>query len=207
MTSTLSYRATHEANVAGLRQRLRKVAEGGGGRQGAAPVRGKLLPRDRVDGVPDVGSPFLEVASLAAGGMYDDKAPAAGVIAGVGRIHGRECMIVANDATVSGGTYYPITVKKHLRAQEIAAANRLPCIYLVDSGGAMLLQQDEVFSRPGPRRPHLLQPGHHERRRHPADLGRTRIIDRGWCLRPGDERRDRDRARSGAPSSWRAHRW
>ena len=146
MTSTLSYRATHEANVAGLRQRLRKVAEGGG------PVarerhlsRGKLLPRDRVDGVLDVGSPFLEVAPLAAGGMYDDKAPAAGVIAGVGRIHGRECMIVANDATVSGGTYYPITVKKHLRAQEIAAANRLPCIYLVDSGGAMLLQQDEVF--------------------------------------------------------------
>ena len=146
MTGTLSYRDTHEANVAGLRERLRKVAEGGGEAARQRHLsRGKLLPRDRVDGVLDVGSPFLEVAPLAATGMYDDKAPAAGVIAGVGRIHGRECMIVANDATVSGGTYYPVTVKKHLRAQEIAAANRLPCIYLVDSGGAMLLQQDEVF--------------------------------------------------------------
>ena len=146
MTSTLSYRETHEANVAGLRERLRAVAGGGGEVARRRHLsRGKLLPRDRVDGVLDVGSPFLEVAPLAATGMYDDKAPAAGVIAGVGRIHGRECMIVANDATVSGGTYYPVTVKKHLRAQEIAAANRLPCVYLVDSGGAMLLQQDEVF--------------------------------------------------------------
>ncbi|WP_461666040.1 carboxyl transferase domain-containing protein [Gordonia sputi] len=136
----------HEANVATLRERLARVAVGGGERaRERHSSRGKLLPRDRVDGLLDVGSPFLEVGSLAAFGMYDDKAPSAGVIAGVGRVAGRECMIVANDATVSGGTYYPMTVKKHLRAQEIAAANRLPCIYLVDSGGAMLLAQDEVF--------------------------------------------------------------
>ena len=141
-----SGRAVHEANVATLRERLARVAVGGGERARERHIsRGKLLPRDRVHGLLDVGSPFLEVGPLAAFGMYDDKAPSAGVIAGVGRVAGRECMIVANDATVSGGTYYPMTVKKHLRAQEIAAANRLPCIYLVDSGGAMLLAQDEVF--------------------------------------------------------------
>ena len=108
-------------------------------------ARGKLLPRDRVDGLLDPGSPFLEVAPLAADGMYDDECPAAGIITGIGRVAGRECMVVANDATVKGGTYYPVTVKKHLRAQEIAAQNRLPCIYLVDSGGAFLPRQDEVF--------------------------------------------------------------
>ncbi|TYQ10631.1 UNVERIFIED_ORG: 3-methylcrotonyl-CoA carboxylase beta subunit [Gordonia westfalica J30] len=147
VTSTLDgFRATHQQNLDLLHQRLTTVAAGGGAKARERHVsRGKLLPRDRVDGLLDVGSPFIEVAPLAAFGMYDDKAPAAGVIAGVGRVAGRECMIVANDATVSGGTYYPVTVKKHLRAQEIAAANRLPCIYLVDSGGAMLLQQDEVF--------------------------------------------------------------
>ena len=147
MTSTIDgFRAAHQQNLDLLHQRLTTVAAGGGTKARERHVsRGKLLPRDRVDGLLDVGSPFIEVAPLAAFGMYDDKAPAAGVIAGVGRVAGRECMIVANDATVSGGTYYPVTVKKHLRAQEIAAANRLPCIYLVDSGGAMLLQQDEVF--------------------------------------------------------------
>ncbi|WP_050949837.1 carboxyl transferase domain-containing protein [Gordonia effusa] len=129
-----------------LRERLREAAAGGGAKARERHTsRGKLLPRDRVDLLLDTGSPFLEVAPLAAFEMYGGKAPSAGVIAGVGRVSGRECMIVANDATVSGGTYYPVTVKKHLRAQEIAAANRLPCIYLVDSGGAMLLQQDEVF--------------------------------------------------------------
>ncbi|QKT06417.1 methylcrotonoyl-CoA carboxylase [Gordonia sp. X0973] len=136
----------HRANVAVLRERLLAAAAGGGGKARERHLsRGKLLARDRIDALLDPGSPFLEVAPLAAHGMYDDKAPCAGVVAGIGRIHGRECMIVANDATVSGGTYYPVTVKKHLRAQEIAAANRLPCLYLVDSGGAMLLQQDEVF--------------------------------------------------------------
>src|SRR6202042_1159639 len=107
--------------------------------------RGKLLPRDRVDRLLDPGSPFLELSPLAADGMYDDESPGAGIITGIGRGSGRECVIVANDATVKGGTYYPITVKKHLRAQEVARQNRLPCIYLVDSGGAFLPKQDEVF--------------------------------------------------------------
>ncbi len=108
-------------------------------------ARGKLLPRDRVRKLLDIGSPFLEIGQFAAWGMYDSDVPSAGVIAGVGRVEGVECMIVANDATVTGGTYYPISVKKHLRAQEIALENHLPCIYLVDSGGAFLPLQDEVF--------------------------------------------------------------
>jgi 3-methylcrotonyl-CoA carboxylase beta subunit len=107
--------------------------------------RGKLLPRDRVNQLLDPGSPFLELSPLAANGMYDDEAPGAGLITGIGMVSGRQTMIVANDATVKGGTYYPITVKKHLRAQEIAFTNRLPCIYLVDSGGAFLPLQHEVF--------------------------------------------------------------
>jgi 3-methylcrotonyl-CoA carboxylase beta subunit len=107
--------------------------------------RGKLLPRDRIAGLIDPGSPFLEVGLFAASGVYDDDIPSAGAIAGIGRVEGRDCMILCNDATVKGGTYYPLTVKKHLRAQEIAEENRLPCIYLVDSGGANLPNQDEVF--------------------------------------------------------------
>ena len=107
--------------------------------------RGKLLPRERVERLIDPGSAFLEIGALAANGMYDDAAPGAGIITGVGRIEGRECVIVCNDATVKGGTYYPVTVKKHLRAQEIALENRLPCIYLVDSGGANLPHQSEIF--------------------------------------------------------------
>jgi 3-methylcrotonyl-CoA carboxylase beta subunit len=107
--------------------------------------RGKLLPRDRIDTLLDRGSPFLELSPLAAYQMYGDEAPGAGIITGVGRVSGRECVIVANDATVKGGTYYPMTVKKHLRAQEVALANHLPCLYLVDSGGAFLPRQDEVF--------------------------------------------------------------
>ncbi|WP_017912739.1 carboxyl transferase domain-containing protein, partial [Xanthomonas sp. SHU 166] len=108
-------------------------------------ARGKLLVRERIDALLDPGSAFLEIAPLAALGLYDDEVPCAGVVAGIGRVSGVECVIVANDATVKGGTYYPITVKKHLRAQEIAQQNRLPCIYLVDSGGAFLPLQDEVF--------------------------------------------------------------
>ncbi len=107
--------------------------------------RGKLLPRDRVMRLIDPGSPFLELSPLAAYGLYDDQIHAAGLITGIGRVSGRECMIVCNDATIKGGTYYPMTVKKHLRAQEIARENRLPCIYLVDSGGANLPNQTEVF--------------------------------------------------------------
>ncbi|MEV5707539.1 carboxyl transferase domain-containing protein [Actinoallomurus sp. NPDC052274] len=129
-----------------LRERLARAAQGGSERARKRHVaRGKLLPRDRVDALLDPGSPFLELSPLAATGMYDDEAPAAGVIAGVGRVSGRECVIIANDATVKGGTYYPMTVKKHLRGQEVALHNRLPCVYLVDSGGAFLPKQDEVF--------------------------------------------------------------
>ena len=108
-------------------------------------ARGKMLARDRVDALLDRGSPFLELSPLAGYGLYDDDCPSGGVVAGIGLVHGRHVMVVANDATVKGGTYYPITVKKHLRAQEVAAENRLPCIYLVDSGGAFLPLQDEVF--------------------------------------------------------------
>ena len=111
----------------------------------ATSARNKLLPRDRVAGLIDPGSPFLELSQLAAYGLYDNEVPSAGIVTGVGRVSGRECVIVANDATVKGGTYFPITVKKHLRAQEIARQNRLPCIYLVDSGGAFLPMQDEIF--------------------------------------------------------------
>lgn len=146
MATRVSHREKHVELVEQLRAKLATAALGGSERARERHVsRGKLLPRDRVDGLLDPGSPFLEVAALAADGMYDDECPGAGMIAGIGRVSGRECMIVANDATVKGGTYYPVTVKKHLRAQEIAGQNRLPCIYLVDSGGAFLPRQDEVF--------------------------------------------------------------
>ncbi len=129
-----------------LRERLAEVRKGGSESARRKHLdRGKLLARDRVDQLLDPGSPFLELSPLAATGMYDDAVPSAGIVTGVGRVSGRECVVVANDATVKGGTYYPMTVKKHLRAQEVARANRLPCIYLVDSGGAFLPMQDEVF--------------------------------------------------------------
>ncbi|CAM3183412.1 hypothetical protein SPAN111604_08875 [Sphingomonas antarctica] len=129
-----------------LRARVGKAALGGNEKSRERHTsRGKLLPRDRVERVLDPGSPFLEIGQLVANGLYDDEVPGAGMIAGIGRVSGRQCMIVCNDATVKGGTYYPLTVKKHLRAQEIATENRLPCIYLVDSGGANLPHQSEVF--------------------------------------------------------------
>ena len=132
--------------VAELKQRLASTSEGGGERAREKHLgRGKMLPRERIRTLLDPGSPFLELSPLAANGMYDDAAPAAGIITGIGLVNGTEVMVVANDATVKGGTYYPLTVKKHLRAQEIAAENHLPCIYLVDSGGAFLPLQDEVF--------------------------------------------------------------
>jgi 3-methylcrotonyl-CoA carboxylase beta subunit len=135
-----------EALGADLRAQLERVALGGGERARERHTsRGKLLPRERVDRLLDPGSPFLELSPMAAHGLYDDEAPGAGIITGIGRVSGRECVVVVNDATVKGGTYYPMTVKKHLRAQEVALQNRLPCIYLVDSGGAFLPRQDEVF--------------------------------------------------------------
>jgi 3-methylcrotonyl-CoA carboxylase beta subunit len=138
--------AAHAALAADLRGYLARAALGGGERARRRHVeRGKLLPRERVDALLDPGSRFLELSPLAAHGMYDGDAPGAGIVTGVGRVAGRECVVVANDATVKGGTYYPMTVKKHLRAQEVALQNRLPCLYLVDSGGAFLPLQDEVF--------------------------------------------------------------
>jgi 3-methylcrotonyl-CoA carboxylase beta subunit len=145
--------ADHQANaeamralVTDLRDTAERIRQGGGEAARKRHLsRGKLLPRDRIRALIDPLSPFLEVGQLAALGLYGDEVPSAGIITGVGRVAGRECMIVANDATVKGGTYFPLTVKKHLRAQEIAQQNRLPCIYLVDSGGANLPNQDEVF--------------------------------------------------------------
>jgi 3-methylcrotonyl-CoA carboxylase beta subunit len=140
------YAKEHAELADDLRQRLAAARQGGPERARTRHTdRGKLLPRDRVDALLDPASPFLELSPLAATGMYGDEAPGAGIITGVGRVSGRECVIVANDATVKGGTYYPVTVKKHLRAQEVALANNLPCLYLVDSGGAFLPRQDEVF--------------------------------------------------------------
>ncbi|MDH4021767.1 MAG: methylcrotonoyl-CoA carboxylase, partial [Gammaproteobacteria bacterium] len=139
-------RERNEALVTDLQARVAAVS-GGGGEQARAKhvARGKLLVRDRIRELLDPGSPFLEFSQLAAHGLYGEEIASAGIVTGLGRVSGQECVIVANDATVKGGTYYPMTVKKHLRAQEIAAANQLPCIYLVDSGGAYLPLQDEVF--------------------------------------------------------------
>ena len=148
-TASPAYGANRRAMQALLDELQEKTAEaalGGPERARERHVsRGKLLPRERVEKLLDPGTPFLEVGALAANGMYDGQAPGAGLITGVGRIEGRECMIVCNDATVKGGVYFPVTVKKHLRAQEIALQNRLPCVYLVDSGGANLPHQSEVF--------------------------------------------------------------
>ncbi len=134
------------ALAADLKERLAAVKEGGGGKYVERHrARNKMLPRERIAEICDPGSPFLELSSLAANGLYDGKAHSAGIITGIGVIHGRECLFVANDATVKGGSYYPMTVKKHIRAQDVADVNNLPCVYLVDSGGAFLPMQDEVF--------------------------------------------------------------
>jgi 3-methylcrotonyl-CoA carboxylase beta subunit len=147
--SSESFRSNHvrmSALAADLRAQVETASLGGGEEaRRRHTARGKLLPRQRIGALLDAGSPFLELSPLAAHGLYDGDAPAAGLIAGIGRIHGREALVIANDATVKGGTYFPVTVKKHLRAQEIALEHRLPCIYLVDSGGAYLPLQDEVF--------------------------------------------------------------
>jgi 3-methylcrotonyl-CoA carboxylase beta subunit len=143
-------------------------------------ARGKLLPRSRVSRLLDPGSPFLEIGLFAAHGVYDDPIPAAGVVAGIGRVSGRDCMIVCNDATVKGGTYYPLTVKKHLRAQEIAAENRLPCLYLVDSGGANLPNQDEVF----PDRDHFGRIFYNQARMSAAGIAQIAVV-MGSCTAGG----------------------
>ena len=148
-TRSAEFQANAEAIrklVEDLRNQVDRIREGGGtSARDKHVARGKQLPRERIRLLLDIGSPFLELSQLAGHGLYGDEVPSAGIITGIGRVSDRECMIVVNDATVKGGTYFPITVKKHLRAQEIAEANRLPCIYLVDSGGANLPNQDEVF--------------------------------------------------------------
>ena len=181
--------------VADLRERLAVVRRGGSeSAREKHTARGKLLVRDRVDRLLDPGSPFLELSPLAATGMYDaktaDSVPSAGIVTGIGRVSGREAVVVANDATVKGGTYYPITVKKHLRAQAVAAENRLPCVYLVDSGGAFLPMQDDVF----PDKEHFgrifFNQANLSARGHPADRQRDGLVHRRRRLRPGDVRRD-----------------
>ncbi|GAB4174725.1 MAG: carboxyl transferase domain-containing protein [Thalassobaculales bacterium] len=168
-----------------LVEELRAVVEtirlGGGEKARQRHVaRGKLLPRERVRALLDLGSPFLELSQLAAHGVYDEPVPAAGILTGIGRIAGRECVIVANDATVKGGTYYPLTVKKHLRAQEIAAQNRLPCVYLVDSGGANLPNQDEVF----PDRDHFGRIFYNQARMSAAGIPQVAVV-MGSCTAGG----------------------
>ncbi|MGI9343305.1 MAG: carboxyl transferase domain-containing protein, partial [Gammaproteobacteria bacterium] len=144
-----TFTANRDSNLelaADLRDKLAIIEGGGGERTRQRHVdRGKMLPRDRIRGLLDADSPFLEFSQLAAWNMYSKDVAAGGIVTGIGRIDGRECVVVANDATVKGGTYFPLTVKKHLRAQEIAMDNRLPCVYLVDSGGAYLPLQDQVF--------------------------------------------------------------
>jgi 3-methylcrotonyl-CoA carboxylase beta subunit len=148
-TASEAFRSNREAHLAALAEIAEAAREAalGGGAEAAHrhEARGKMLPRARVANLLDAGSPFLEIGATAAHGLYGGDAPGAGLIAGIGRVHGGDVMVVANDATVKGGTYYPVSVKKHLRAQEIALENRLPCVYLVDSGGANLPNQDEVF--------------------------------------------------------------
>src|SRR5881392_3710624 len=139
-------RGRMEELVAELQERTAQVARGGGEKATERHrSRGKLPARERVDRLVDPGSAFLELSALAAWDVYEGQAPSAGIVTGIGVIEGRECVLIANDATVKGGTYFPLTVKKHLRAQEIAAQNRLPCVYLVDSGGAFLPLHAEVF--------------------------------------------------------------
>ena len=186
--------------VDGLRQELARGRQGGAGRERHAEQK-KMFVRERVDALLDPGSPFLELSPLAAHGMYDGEAPGAGLVTGIGRVAGREVMVVANDATVKGGTYFPMTVKKHLRAQEIALENRLPCVYLVDSGGAFLPLQAEVF----PDREHFGRIFYNQARMsaaaHPAGRRRHGLVHGGRRVRPGDVGRGGDRQGHRARSS------
>ena len=186
------------ALVSDLRARVAGVMLGGGEAARARHVsRGKLLPRERIRQLTDAGAPFLELSQLAGYGMYEDDVPAAGIITGIGRVAGRECVIVANDATVKGGTYYPLTVKKHLRAQEIAEAEpsalRVPGRF----GGAHSAGAGRGVSGPRSLRPHLLQPGEHVGGRHSPARGRDGILHGGRRLRAGDVRRIDHRAQPG----------
>ena len=174
-------RAVHLASLAQVSEAAALAAAGGGERSRARHLsRGKMLPRDRVAGLLDAGSAFLEIGATAAHGLYGGAAPGAGLITGIGRVMGRDCMVVCNDATVKGGTYYPITVKKHLRAQEIAEECTLPCIYLVDSGGANLPNQDEVF----PDRDHFGRIFYNQARMSAKGIGQIAVV-MGSCTAGG----------------------
>ena len=190
--------ARMRALVDDLRARLARAREGGGPKYlQRHREQGKWPVRERVDKLLDPGAPFLELSALAAHGMYDDEAPAAGIVTGIGRVSGREVLIVANDATVKGGTYYPMTVKKHLRAQQVAMENHLPCVYLVDSGGAFLPMQAEVF----PDREHFGRIFFNQARmsadRHPSGRRRHGLVHGRRRLRAGHVRRDDHRPTHG----------
>ncbi|HEU5250914.1 MAG TPA: carboxyl transferase domain-containing protein [Thermoanaerobaculia bacterium] len=172
-------RAAMEALLTRLREEIARVRQGGSGRERHAEQK-KMFVRDRIDALLDPGSPFLELSPLAAWGMYDGEAPGAGLVAGIGRVCRREVMVIANDATVKGGTYYPITVKKHLRAQEIAFENRLPCVYLVDSGGAFLPLQADVF----PDREHFGRIFYNQARMSAARIPQVAVV-MGMCTAGG----------------------
>ncbi len=200
--------AAMAALVGDLRDQVDRVRLGGGEAARAKHLaRGKLLPRDRVRTLIDPGSPFLEFSQLAAHGMYGGDIAGAGIITGIGRVMGRECVIVANDATVKGGTYYPVTVKKHLRAQEIARENRLPCLYLVDSGGANLPNQDEVFPDRDHFRPDLLQSGADVRGRDSADRRGHGLLHGRRRLCAGHGPMNPSSSAIKARFSWAVRRW
>ena len=201
-------RETLAGAVAQLRAEVARIAEGGGETARQRHLsRGKLLPRERVRLLLDDGSPFLEFSQLAAHGMYGGEVPAAGIITGIGRVAGRECVIVANDATVKGGTYYPVTVKKHLRAQAIARAEPAAVHLSGRLGRRQPAEPGRGLPRPGAFRPHLLQPGDHVGRGHPADRRGHGLVHRGRRLCAGHGRRVDHRAGPGAPSSSAARRW
>src|SRR5437763_1164578 len=174
-------RESMSALVADLHKKLDAVRQGGPERAREKHAKaGKLLARERIERLLDPGSPFLEIAPLAALDLYDNEAPSAGIVTGIGRVSDRECVIVANDATVKGGSYYPLTVKKHLRAQEVALENRLPCLYLVDSGGAFLPRQDELF----PDREHFGRTSYNQARLSAAAVPQLALV-MGSCTAGG----------------------
>jgi len=190
-------KAAMQGAVDDLRAVLSKIEQGGGDKARKKHLdRGKLLPRQRIEKLVDEGTPFMEFSALAGHGLYGNGVPAGGIITGLGRINGTEAVILANDATVKGGTYYPITVKKHLRAQEIAQENNLPCIYLVDSGGAYLPAQDEVF----PDREHFGRIFYNQARMSSAGIPQVSVVmgscTAGGAYVPGHVRRKHHRKRA-----------
>ena len=187
-----SWRNRHKFNselISELRDRINTAKKGGNERSVKVHrSRDKLLARERIDEICDPGSPFLELSTLAGNGMYDGKAQSAGIVTGIGLVNGRECMFVANDATVKGGSYYPMTVKKHIRAQEVAEANNLPCIYLVDSGEPSFPCRTR-FSRQGTLRTNIQESSHSLKQGHPPNIRCLGILHSRWSIHTRNERR------------------